>query len=184
VSENPAYILGDYNANAGNCSGCSGTNWTFTGAHASAAVIADTVTLLSNSWTDRESFASPTNPGGRNAATTYYRVAIASGKNLNFPKPSWGGAPNVPADYGTDGGVHNFLRYLESWGGNSCFYLGSMVSLYYSQYATGVFKCCNTVYSPPTRKYAFDLDFNDISKMPPGTPKLRDVVDVGFQQVF
>lgn len=175
ASENLAYILGDYNANA-----ASG----FTGAHASSAVIADTVTLLSNGWTDKESLTSPADVSGRGGTTTYYRVAIASGKNRNFPRPSWSGSPSVPEDYGTDGGVHNFLRYLEDLSSGTVNYMGSMVSLYYSQYGTGVFKCCGTVYSPPTRNYAFDLDFLDITKMPPGTPKFRDVVDVGFQQVF
>ena len=36
----------------------------------------------------------------------------------------------------------------------------------------------------PTRAYAFDTDFLDLSKLPPGTPKFRDVVNVGFQQVY
>ena len=189
ASENPAYVWGDYNANVANCSNCGDPKlWNFTGNHASSAVIADTVSLLSNGWTDLESFNSPTNIAGRGATTTYYRVAIASGKNINFPKPAWGGAPAIPNDFGTDGGVHNFLRYLEDWspGGvnQTSYYMGSMVSLYYSQYATGVFKCCGTVYSPPNRNYAFDLDFQDLTKMPPGTPKFRDVVDIGFQQVF
>jgi len=170
ASENAAYISGDYNA-AG----------AFNDPHVSAAVIADTVTLLSNAWTDLEPFQSPADVGGRNATTTWYRVAIASGKNINFPQPTFAG---VPQDYGTDGGVHNFLRYLENWGGATSNYLGSMASLYYSQYATGVFKCCGTVYSPPTRNYAFDTDFLDINKMPPGTPRFRDVVSLGFQQVF
>jgi hypothetical protein len=173
ASENPAYILGDYNASGA-----------FGNPHASSAVIADTVTLLSNNYTDMETFNSPADDGGRNATTTYYRVAIATGKNINFPLPTWGGAPSVPADFGTDGGVHNFLRFLENWGGQTANYLGSMVSLYYSMYGTGVYKCCGTVYSPPTRNYAFDTDFQDISKMPPGTPKFRDVVNLGFQQVF
>jgi hypothetical protein len=147
-------------------------------------VIADTVTLLSNNWTDLESFSSPTDDRNRPATTTYFRVAIASGKNINFPIPTWGGNPTVPRDFGTDGGVHNFLRYLENWGGDTSNYMGSMVSLYYSQYATGIFKCCRTVYEPPDRNYAFDIDFQDVTKIPPGTPKFRDVVDVGFQQVF
>jgi len=137
------------------------------------------VTLLSNNWSDVRSFSSPDDVGGRAATTTYFRVAIASGKNINFPHPAW-----ATSDFGTDGGVHNFLRYLENWGGNNSNYMGSMVSLYYSQYATGIFKCCGTVYSPPRRQYAFDQDFLDLTKLPPGTPKFRDVVDVGFQQVF
>lgn len=171
ASEEPAYILGNYNADAAG----------FGDPHASSAVIADTVTLLSNNWSDLASFSSPATVAGRLAATSYYRVAIATGKNINFPIPAFAGVPN---DFGTDGGVHNFLRYLENWGGQTLNYRGSMASLYYSQYATGVFKCCGTVYSPPTRNYAFDTDFLDLSKMPPGTPKFRDVVNVGFQQVF
>ena len=73
-------------------------------------------------------------------------MAIAAGKNINFPRPAGGGN-----DFGTDGGVHNFLRYIEDWGPATLYYRGSLVSLYYSQYATGVFKCCTLVYSPPNR---------------------------------
>jgi hypothetical protein len=171
ASEQPAYVLGNFNANAGG----------FGDPHAASAVIADTVTLLSNSWQDVKSFTSPASVAGRGAATSYYRLAIASGKNINFPQPAFAG---VTQDFGTDGGVHNFLRYLENWGGQTLNYRGSMVSLFYSQYATGVFKCCGTVYSPPTRAYAFDTEFLDLSKLPPGTPKFRDVVNVGFQQVY
>ncbi|HXM99027.1 MAG TPA: hypothetical protein VN982_11180 [Candidatus Dormibacteraeota bacterium] len=168
ASEQPAYVLGNYNANGGG----------FGDPHASSAVIADTVTLLSNNWNDLVSFKSPADVSGRPATTSYYRLAIATGKNINFK------FIGNPQDFGTDGGVHNFLRYMENWGGQSLNYRGSMASLYFSQYATGVFKCCGTVYSPPTRQYVFDVDFLDLSKMPPGTPKFRDVVNVGFQQVY
>jgi hypothetical protein len=172
TAEEPAYILGNYNANAAG----------FGDPHSAAAVMGDTVTLLSNNWSDLNSFTSPATVAGRAANTTYYRVAIATGKNINFPQPAFAG---VSQDFGTDGGVHNFLRYLENWGnGSTLNYRGSMVSLFYSQYATGVFKCCGTVYSPPTRNYAFDTDFLDLSKLPPGTPRFRDIVNVGFQQVF
>lgn len=57
-----------------------------------------------------------------------------------------------------------------------------MVSLYFSQYGVGVFKCCNMVYTPPNRNYAFDTDFLDPSKMPPGTPRFIDVVNVDVVQ--
>ena len=171
ASEQPAYVLGNYNANNGG----------FGDPHASSAVLADTVTLLSNNWNDLVSFQNPADANGRPATTSYYRLAIATGKNINFKTVGFAG---LPQDFGTDGGVHNFLRYMENWGGQSLNYRGSMASLYYSQYATGVFKCCGTVYSPPTRQYVFDVDFLDLSKMPPGTPKFRDVVNVGFQQVY
>ena len=104
-------------------------------------------------------------------------MAIASGKSIPFPCPSTAGN-----DFGTDGGVHNFLRYLEEWGGQTSNYEGSLVSLYFAQYGVGAFKCCNMVYNPPGRNYSFDLDFTDPSKMPPGTPRFIDVVNVDMTQ--
>lgn len=203
ASEEPVYVLGNYNA-----SDAAG----FGNPHSEAAVIADAVTLLSNNWNNEVSMfypqtavnvtgakaaacpsstallasplgyiAPPAAAGsgtGRYACTTSYRLAIASGKSIPFPRPGWG-APN---DFGTDGGVHNFLRYLETWGGQTSNYLGSMVSLYYSQNAVGAFKCCNMVYTPPGRNYAFDIDFLDPSKMPPGTPRFIDVNNVDVIQ--
>jgi hypothetical protein len=173
ASENPVYILGDYNASLAD-HGWNDAN------HAAAAVIADAVTLLSNTWSDRIGFINPTVPGSRPGGETYYRLAIAAGKNINFPQPTtWGAAQ----DYGTDGGVHNFLRYIEAWGA-PLHYEGSLVSLYYAQYATGVFKCCTTVYSPPTRDYSFDLLFLNPANLPPGTPMFRDVDNTSFRQDF
>jgi type II secretory pathway pseudopilin PulG len=181
ASENPVYIQGNYN---------SDNTDPFWGnpppavqpdiAHSAAAVIADTVTVLSNGWSDTNSMQNPLNLGNRNATTTYYRLAIAGGKNINFPQPA--GTGN---DFGTDGGVHNFLRYIEGWGGaGGLYYRGSLVSLYYSQYATGVFKCCNLVYGPPPRYYYFDSAFLDPTKLPPGTPMLQDVVNLTYWQDF
>jgi hypothetical protein len=172
ASENPVYVQANYNADS------SG----FGTGNAAAAVIADAVTLLSNNWSDLNSFKNPTRlaSGRRNATTTWYRFAVISGKTLSFPRPTWGSAE----DYGTDGGLHNFLRFLENWGGQSCNYMGSLVSLYYSEYANGTFKCCSTVYSAPARNFSFDGNFLDLSKLPPGAPQFRDIVNVGSQQVF
>ena len=98
--------------------------------------------------------------------------------------PAWAAA--IPdGNYGNDGGTHNFLRYLERWSGQTFNYRGSLVSLYYSTYATGTFKYDeNTVYRAPTRDYEFDLDFLDLNLLPPGTPRFRDVVNLGFRQVL
>ncbi len=170
ASENPVYVQGDYNASVG-----AG----FGDPHAAAAVIADAVTLLSNQWSDLNSMKNPTAPGSRPANTTYYRMAIAAGKNLDFPHP--GGSYQ---DFGTDGGVHNFLRYVENWGPATLHYQGSLVSLYTSQYATGIFKCCTVVYSPPTRDYSFDTLFLNPTNLPPGTPMFQDVVNLSYRQDF
>jgi len=169
ASENPVYVQGDYNASTG-----AG----FGDPHAAAAIIADTVTLLSNNWSDSNSLRNPNNLGARAGNTSWYRMAVAAGKTLAFPQPSWGGQ-----DMGTDGGMHNFLRYLESWGG-TLNYEGSLVSLYTSEYATGIFKCCTTVYTPPTRAYQFDQLFLQPQNLPPGTPMFQDVDNLSYHQNF
>jgi hypothetical protein len=169
VSENPVYIQGHWNAQAGG----------FTNPHAATAVIGDAVTLLSGSWNDRQSFLSPHAVDPRNATTTWYRLAVIAGKGISFPQPAGTGQ-----DYGTDGGAHNFLRYLEDWGGQTLNYRGSVVSLFHSRQATGTFKCCADVYSPPTRGYAFDTEFLTPALLPPKTPMFRDVNATGFAQLI
>ncbi|MGA9800411.1 MAG: hypothetical protein WBQ68_15475 [Terriglobales bacterium] len=187
ASENPVYVFGDYNTNAADPFWANPLIPTDIN-HSAAAVIADSVTLLSNpptvaspgtGWSDLNSMINSLNLNNRNPNTTYYRLAIAGGKNMNFPQPAGTGA-----DFGTDGGVHNFLRYLENWGGVTLSYRGSLVSLYYAEYNTGTFKCCNLVYGAPNRNYYFDTAFTDPAKLPPGTPMLQDVVNLTYWQDF
>jgi competence protein ComGC len=179
-SENPVYILGNYNTNAGDPIWTGGNDV----AHSETAVIADAVTVLSNSWSDLNSTnsLSATNPGSyRNATTTYYRVAITAGKSINFPFPSWENSNDY--GFGTDGGVHNFLRFIEDWSAATLNYEGSLVSMYYATYATGTFKCCAySVYQPPNRNYVFDADFTQPQNLPPGTPLFRDVENLSLYQ--
>jgi len=177
ASENPVYVLGNYNANAALNFGNLGPNGV---PEASSAVIADAVTLLSGSYTDLRGLQNPTNLPARGASTSFYRMAIAAGKNINFPAPV-AFAPSS-GDFGTDGGVHNFLRYIEAWGGQTLNYQGSLVSFYFSRQAVGVFKCCNIVYNPPTRNYNFDLNFQSPCRMPPGTPTFQTIDNLGYKQ--
>ena len=216
-SENPVYIQGNYNSNCpaavgGAPSPCTPGNinydptWTSTTAaeppHSAAAIIADAVTLLSNNWQDagvstattNGSLVNPVNtPNGQSvpaqqpnriAVTSYYRVAIAAGKTIAFSNPG----QNPEFAFGSDGGVHNFLRFLEDWGGisaqQSLYYKGSIVSLYFNTYATGTFKCCDLVYNPPSRQYTFDSLFSIPQNLPPGTPMFRNVDNLSYRQNY
>lgn len=176
VSENPVYVQGDYNTP----NGVIPQN----GAHVATSIIADAVTLLSDNWNDVNSFAFPYNSGNRNAVTTSYRFADVAGKGISFPQPAACGGGACYQDFGTDGGVHNFLRMLENWGGQTLYYKGSVVSFFYSRQGIGVYKdgLDNTVYSPPSRGYNFDSDFLTPSLLPPRTPMFRDVNTIGFTQ--
>ena len=181
ASENPVYVQGNYNTSVADPFWTNNANNNTP--HSAAAIIADAVTLLSNQWTDLNSLNNPTSPGNRSAGAagqdTYYRMAVAGGKNIPFPQPGWAGQ-----DFGTDGGLHNFLRYLESWSNVNLWYDGSLVSMYYSEYNTGTFKCCTTVYNPPKRKYYFDTLFLNPANLPPGTPMFQDVVNLSYHQNF
>jgi Tfp pilus assembly protein PilX len=192
ATENPAYIQGDFNANS--------AGGGFNDPNVAASLNADAVTLLSNGFNDVNTFAFPflspynsatgnnirnaVNPGVPGAANNaWYRVAVMAGKGFSFPQPF----VTDPKDFGTDGGVHNFLRYIENWGANggqTLNYLGSIISMYTNRQAVGTFKCCTTVYSPPTRGYNFDVEFLTPSLLPPRTPLFRDVNTTGFTQLL
>jgi hypothetical protein len=195
ASEEPVYVFGDYNSGSADPFWPSGANPKTP--HSAASIIADSVTLLSNppttinaptvktGWTDRESFQYPGIANSRPGNTSYYRMAVAAGKSVPFPEPGWATAAGLK-DFGTDGGMHNFLRYLENRGANGAAvnYAGSLISMYYSQYNTGVFKCCNAVYGAPQRNYFFDTQFLNPANLPPGTPMFQDVVSLSYHQNF
>jgi hypothetical protein len=169
ASENPVYVQGDWNASQAG----------FGGDHIASAVITDAITTLSNSWNDNNSIASPYNTGGRVRGTdTYYRMAVIAGKGMIFPRPTGGGAT-----YGTDGGAHSFLRFIEGGAANTIHYRGSLVTFFYNRQAVLPFKCCGgIVYDVPQRDFAFDIDFLDPAKLPPLTPVFRDLNSLGFTQ--
>jgi Tfp pilus assembly protein PilX len=169
AAENPVYIQGDYNSPGGSLTG-AGT--------VAAAVAGDAVTLLSDNWNDVNSFTGSYYYANRVAVQTSYRVALIGGKGIPFAQPS-----GQPADFGTDGGVHNFLRFLETWSGVNCNYEGSLVSFYYNRQAVGTYKTDNAVYSPPNRLYHFDTNFSlGPQYLPPQTPQLKSVNTIGFSQ--
>ncbi len=183
ASENPVYVQGDYNTTSTDPFWGTATSTTPTQApHSAASIIADSVTVLSNAWSDMGSLMYPDDISKRApAADVYYRMAVSGGKNIPFPQPSFAGASR---DFGTDGGMHNFLRYLENLGSIRVWYDGSLVSMYYAEYNTGTFKCCATVYNAPTRNFYFDVLFLNPANLPPATPEFQDVVNLSYHQNF
>ena len=178
ATENPAYLMGDYNANgAGNG---------FADPSVAASVVADAFTLLSDDWNDFNSFNSPFNTNGRqsNTPNDYYRLGVVAGKGISFPIPGWDSTTvDGSQDFGTDGGVHNFMRFLENHNG-TLNYQGSIVSLYYNRQGVGLFNSGGNNYAPPNRGYSFDTNFLNPLLLPPRTPMFRDVNTTGFTQLL
>jgi hypothetical protein len=157
VSETAVYVVGNYNAAVG-----SHLDW-INDPHAAAAIIADRTALLSRDWKDLSSFESPTYVG--TSAPASKRIAVNDG---------WYRTALLGA------GWFN----LENWSGRTLHLRTSEVNLYAAEYLTGFGGCCQPTYRPPTRDVSFDTEFLTIDKLPPATPMLRDVVNLGFRQVF
>jgi hypothetical protein len=165
ASDNPVYIAGDYNTGNNPPSDTTDTSSNLTSGYTwqPASVIADAVDILSNAWpTDSTQFTySSQSLGSRPATNTTINAAIMSGN-----------VPTTSAAY--SGGAENFPRFLEDWSNASLTYYGSMVELYPSQQANGLWGQSN-VYNPPTRNWHYDTDFE--AHPPPGT-----IMVVGYQK--
>jgi len=122
----------------------------------------DSITVLSDSWQDSTTTRLPT------PASTTVNAAMLEGIVASNP--------NISANY--SGGVENFMRLLENWNGNTLTYNGSIVVLFYSQWATNswVPPGSGGYYQPPTRNWAFDLNFKNATKLPPLTPNSKAMI--------
>jgi hypothetical protein len=182
VSENPVYIQGDFNTggtidNSGNpvlipASNSSTPNYNsptvsnYFQTNSSgtaltpnrkppAAIIADSITVLSPRWDDSKSVLGIGNRTATHNVTI--NAALVSG--------------NVPSSVAANrysGGGENFIRLLEDWSSRSFCYYGSMVQLYRSNQAIGAWLGNDSVYKAPqtTRWFYDDVTFSNTS--PPG----------------
>jgi hypothetical protein len=158
VTPDPAYIVGNYNVSTNGTPANLGTH--NTSQTYPAAIYSDATTILSPSWNPANNLSA--SHSLQNASSDTVNAAILTG--------------NVPSnDVTYSGGVENFPRFLESWSGDTFTYNGSMVCMFNSQIASAPWPGTGTVYNPPTRDWAFDLNFNNPSKLPPLTPRVNYV---------
>jgi hypothetical protein len=149
----PLYVQGDYNCTDKNALGTTNTLST-----KPASLVGDAITILSKTWTDAKSTSALSS-----------RVAKSTTVNAAF----LAGIVETKTFNSYSGGLENFPRFLETWGASAIFtYNGSMVVMFPSQYATNKWGQSN-VYGPPARNWAFDLNFKNASKLPPGTPSMN-----------
>ena len=147
----PVYIWKDYNVQRQGASiitGSSNTANTYP-----AAVLADAVTILSDSWDDSTTSKLPS-PSSTTINAAMFEGIVESN-------------PNISGNY--SGGVENFLRLLENWGGTLT-YNGSIVVMFPSIYATNYWQPTGNYYNAPTRHWAFDNNFTNLAGLPPLTP--------------
>ena len=169
ATQNPLYTWGNYNTqiagSAGSSAGSTNTAYTVP-----AALLADSLTVLSANFTDSETATTYNNGNSIFDAmdNTTINAAILVGTV----------ASTGTSDSTFSGGVHNLPRLLEDWTSKNLWLNTSILRLWDSNMATNQFRNpqgfspapVNPYYNPPTRHYAYDLNFLNPAKVPPGIP--------------
>ncbi|HVU27861.1 MAG TPA: hypothetical protein VHG71_09020 [Verrucomicrobiae bacterium] len=157
VTPDPLYVLGNYNATG------SAVGTTNTANTAPAALMGDSLTILSTNWNDSK-YTNGYSLSNRNPSATTVNAAAFEGI-----------VQSTTNDY--SGGVENFLRLLENWGSSTALtYNGSIVVMFPSQFATNRWQQTGNYYNAPKRAWAFDLNFKQQSKTPPLTPSVKALI--------
>lgn len=128
-----------------------------------AALLADSYNLLSASWADTTSSSASTFASGRatSSATTVNAAIVAN-------TDTTGGVEGTAGQGGAyGGGVHNFPRLHEAWGGTQITLVGSMVSLGKPVHVNGAWAENSPYYTIPARAFSYDTSFNNPANLPP-----------------
>jgi Tfp pilus assembly protein PilX len=215
ISDQAIYVQGNFNNNnnngvaiAANAATAADNN------RRPAAILADTITVLSNQCVG----AAANNPllvpvgqltcgyppasGVYNNVTTPLSINAAFLSNTQVSTGNLGNGRGYTGTAGTgvySGGANNYIRLLENWynGGTplALNYTGSLVSLnqpleYSGAYRAGGINPAAAVgalpgyYDVPFRNITFDTNFQNNRLLPPLTPKASYVRQTGFNRAY
>jgi hypothetical protein len=187
VTDRALYVQGDYNnfaANAGK---------------QPAALIGDTITVLSNNCIDGSTKMINC---GVITATQVATVTSVNAAFLSYTDTSNGniGSSGYPGTHQYSGGLNNYMRMVEDWGGINFNYSGSFVSLGTPQEYSGAYRSGssnNNAFAPvapgatgvsyydvPIRNFNYETDFNAFDKLPPLTPKVIYLQQETFKRSY
>lgn len=171
VTPQPVYAYGNYNVQvAGGATNAAAGTTNTAGNTYPAAIMADAITILSSKWNDTGSaYLSGGSLGSRSPVPTTLNAACLEGIVVSTND----GSGNLHYS----GGIENFLRLEENWSSSTVLtYNGSIVVMFPSIYATGFWQVPGNYYNVPTRKWAFDLNFNNPNLLPPNTPQFFKII--------
>jgi Tfp pilus assembly protein PilX len=186
ASDQAVYLQGDYNyfdrTNTPNTNSTVVTNLfkisndvpASSGLKEPASILADSLNILSNqcnlstSTTDRLTCGINTDAAVA-ATTTSMNVAFLAGTDVTTP-----GVYN--------GGLENYPRLHENWGGQTLNYRGSFISLGTPLNVSG--RWADQVYGAPNRNWNYDIAFSSASNLPPLTPRLVSLRQDVFRRTY
>jgi hypothetical protein len=170
----PVYVKGDYNS----------TGWQ------PSAILGDAVTFVSTNFDETLSGVACGSDTNACSGTYTKRGASPAGGMMKVYAATAAGHSPTPCDWQScgnqayGGGLENFPRFVEGWGGTTVLYRGSLVSLFPSVQAARHNWQWRGYYDAPNRDWKFDLRFQDPDNLPPGTPTVGNVFQTAFRPVF
>ncbi|HJZ81449.1 MAG TPA: hypothetical protein VKD91_13925, partial [Pyrinomonadaceae bacterium] len=197
-SENMVYIWGNYNTAGIDVAPPNGVSCLndltgvchYTGNQVPTSIVSDAFFPLSKTFFDSETALYPDDFSKRQAdrsptvtQESSVRAAVIAGNNLSALSGTPDAGNSSTGESRLCGGMHNFPRFLEDWSARWNF-VGSLIPLYHSTQAVGQYNANSTIYSPPTRDWAFDITFTNPARLPPGTPYFQHLEPTGFKQVL
>lgn len=126
-----------------------------------ASILADTIHPLSNAWNIWLDDGRYRVGNGREASQTTIFAAYLANTETTGAEGRPGGT------YG--GGLENYPRFHEDWGGVRNFYRGSMISFGNPRFYDG--NHGSQQYTPPQRDWNYELRFNTADGLPPLSPR-------------
>ncbi len=189
VSDQGVYVEGDYNTGGGGFPKMP------------AAFMGDTINVLTNNWSGNPAAAGWAGATRcRNDCQSRWQLAARPGAATTVYAAFLAGVDTTTAGV-YNGGLENYPRFHEDWGGAAFTYRGSFVSLGTPAHANGSWcstggSCtygsagcpsatalCN-IYNPPTRAWDYDTDFQNVANLPPITPRFVTVQQIVFTENF
>jgi hypothetical protein len=145
-----------------------------------ASILADSINVLSNACRSLPEDRILKTGGGKNcngqsgASPTTTRTGFLAGTDIT-------GSDDVK---GFSGGMQNYPRYFEDWGGDVHVYAGSFVSLGTPLEVSGSWDAQNGNYNPPQRVWGYETRFNDAANLPPLAPRFVTLQQEIFRRRF
>jgi len=132
-----------------------------------AAVLADSLNVLSNNWSDLAGATAAASSALAPASGTTINAAFLAGTDTT------GGIEGSSGQDlgGYNGGVKGLMRLHENWTGHTLIYRGSFVSLGAPVHVNGAWAYGTSYYTEPTPDYGYDIDFDDALLLPPLSPQ-------------
>ncbi|MBS3933625.1 MAG: pilus assembly PilX N-terminal domain-containing protein [Truepera sp.] len=176
VSDQAIYLQGDFNLD-----GPQRGHWR------PAAVMADTVHILSNNWSKTaEEWVGGGWGANRRASATTVNAAFLAATNSTGGQEGTGGQGGAYS-----GGLENYPWFHENWDSIPFNYQGSFVSLERPCRWGAQWSWPNTPtgtgsprYEAPTRNWGYDTRFNNVANLPPLSPRFVYLIQERFVRDF